>query len=98
MKSVKYQRIASLGYSLRIGIICIGYVSNRWGSAFHVCSTTLITEKGKTMAFTRSMNVEPEIVKLGDSGQPFVHFKKETQTAKIMNEIINRITSYIKKQ
>ena len=48
--------------------------------------------------FLGRIPIEPEIVKLSDSGQPFVHFKKETQTAKIMDEIINRITSYTKKQ
>ncbi|MBL7131268.1 MAG: Mrp/NBP35 family ATP-binding protein [Candidatus Omnitrophica bacterium] len=46
--------------------------------------------------FLGRIPVEPEIVKLGDSGQPFVHFKKETQTAKIMDEIINRISIYVK--
>jgi Mrp family chromosome partitioning ATPase len=39
---------------------------------------------------------EPEIVKLGDSGQPFIYFKKETQTAKIMDEITDKINAYIK--
>lgn len=47
--------------------------------------------------FLGRIPVEPEMVKLGDSGQPFIHFKKETQTAKVMDEIINRITSYIKR-
>ena len=47
--------------------------------------------------FLGRIPVEPEIVKLGDSGQPFIHFKKETQTAKIMDEIISKIKAYIKK-
>ena len=47
--------------------------------------------------FLGRIPVEPEMVKLGDSGQPFIHFKKETQTAKVMDEIISRITSYIKR-
>jgi len=46
--------------------------------------------------FLGRIPVEPEMVKFGDSGQPFIHFKRETQTAKIMNEIINRITDYLK--
>ena len=50
------------------------------------------------VSFLGRLPVEPEIIKLGDSGQPFIHFKKETQTAKIMDEIINKIVSYTKKQ
>lgn len=46
--------------------------------------------------FLGRIPVEPEMVKFGDSGQPFIHFKKETQTAKIMDEIINRITIHMK--
>ena len=45
--------------------------------------------------FLGKIPVEPEIVKSGDLGQPFIHFKKETQTAKIMDEMIKRITVYI---
>ena len=47
--------------------------------------------------FIGRIPIEPEIVKLGDSGQPFIQFKKETQTAKIMNEIIDKINAHIKK-
>ena len=50
------------------------------------------------VSFLGRLPLEPEIIKLGDSGQPFIHFKKETQTAKIMDEIINKIVSYTKKQ
>ena len=46
--------------------------------------------------FLGRIPIEPEMVKVGDLGQPFIHFKKETQTAKILDEIINRITAYIK--
>jgi len=46
--------------------------------------------------FLGRIPVEPEIVKLGDSGQPFIHFKKGTQTAEIMDEIMNKIIVYIK--
>ncbi len=46
--------------------------------------------------FLGRIPLEPEIVKLGDSGQPYIYFKKETQTAKIMEEITDKITAYIK--
>lgn len=46
--------------------------------------------------FLGRITFEPEIVKLSDSGQPFIYFKKETQTAKIFDEVINKIVSYMK--
>ena len=42
--------------------------------------------------FIGRIPIEPEMVKLGDSGQPFIHFKSQTQTAKIMDEIVIKIT------
>jgi len=42
--------------------------------------------------FLGRIPVEPEMVKFGDSGQPFIHFKSQTQTADIMNEIVVKIT------
>ena len=48
------------------------------------------------VTFIGRIPIEPEIVKLGDLGQPFIHFKKETQTAKVMNEIIDKINAHIK--
>ena len=44
--------------------------------------------------FLGRISIEPEIVKLGDSGQPFVHFNKESLAAKNMNEIIKKIVDY----
>ena len=46
--------------------------------------------------FLGRIPIEPEMVKLGDSGQPFIHFRKETQTAKIMDGIINKIIGYMR--
>lgn len=36
------------------------------------------------------------IVIVGDSGRPFIHFKSQAQTAKVMGEITNRVIAYIK--
>jgi len=47
--------------------------------------------------FLGRIPIEPEMVKLGDLGQPFVHFRKETATANLMNEIINKVTKYLKR-
>ncbi|MDP8233809.1 MAG: Mrp/NBP35 family ATP-binding protein [Candidatus Saelkia tenebricola] len=46
--------------------------------------------------FLGRIPIEPEIVKFGDSGKPFIHFQKETETAKTMDGIINKITAYVK--
>jgi len=40
---------------------------------------------------------EPEIVQMGDLGKPFINFSKEIPSAKIMEEIINKIAVYVKK-
>ncbi len=45
--------------------------------------------------FLGRIPVEPEVIKLGDLGKPFVYFKRESRTAKIMNGIINQIVSYV---
>ncbi|MBN2120486.1 MAG: Mrp/NBP35 family ATP-binding protein [Candidatus Omnitrophica bacterium] len=39
---------------------------------------------------------DPEVVKLGDSGQPFIHFKKETQTARVLDGMVNKIAEFLK--
>jgi len=40
---------------------------------------------------------EPEMVRLGDSGQPFIHFRDETSTANIMDGIIDKIIEYLRR-
>ncbi|MEA3560421.1 MAG: Mrp/NBP35 family ATP-binding protein [Candidatus Omnitrophota bacterium] len=40
---------------------------------------------------------EPEMVKLGDSGKPFIQFKQDKEIAKIMVEIINKIADSLNK-
>jgi Mrp family chromosome partitioning ATPase len=46
--------------------------------------------------FLGRIPIETEIVKLGDSGQPFVEFRKESLTAKVMHKIIKEITEKLK--
>jgi len=45
--------------------------------------------------FLGRIPIEPEIVKHGDLGQPFAHFKRQSQTANIINQIIDRIIANI---
>ena len=46
--------------------------------------------------FLGRIPLEPDMVRSGDSGRPFVHFKKETQTAQTMSGIINKIDERLK--
>ncbi len=46
--------------------------------------------------FLGRIPIEPEMVKSGDSGKPLVGFKKENSTAKIVDEIIERIRRALK--
>jgi len=45
--------------------------------------------------FLGRIPIEPEMVKHGDNGQPFIHFKKQNQTASILDEIITRIITHM---
>ena len=45
--------------------------------------------------FLGRIPLEPDIAKLGDAGQPFVHFRKETQTASSMDKIIDAIAEHL---
>ena len=46
--------------------------------------------------FLGEIPIEPEMVKSGDLGHPFIHFKNDTKTAHVMNGIINYISDYLK--
>jgi len=46
--------------------------------------------------FLGRIPLEPEIVKLGDSGRPFVYFKKETQSAEIFDKIVKGVLAKVK--
>ncbi|MBN1353197.1 MAG: Mrp/NBP35 family ATP-binding protein [Candidatus Omnitrophica bacterium] len=47
--------------------------------------------------FLGRIPVEPEMVKSGDSGRPFVHFRNKTTTANIINGMIDKIREYLKR-
>jgi len=47
--------------------------------------------------FLGRIPIETEMVKLGDSGKPFIDSMKGSKTAGIMNEIIDNITFYLRK-
>ena len=49
------------------------------------------------VSFLGRIPVEPEIVKLGDLGKPFIHFRNGTPTANIMIKIVGKIAECIKR-
>ncbi len=48
--------------------------------------------------FLGRIPVEPEMVKSGDSGKPLLSIEKDTPAAIVMDEIINKITEFLKTQ
>jgi ATP-binding protein involved in chromosome partitioning len=47
--------------------------------------------------FLGKIPLEPEIAKSGDSGQPFVHSPDKTTTANTINDMIDKIKEYLKR-
>ncbi len=45
--------------------------------------------------FLGSIPVEPEMVESGDSGKPYVYFRKESEAARIFGEIIQKILNFL---
>jgi ATP-binding protein involved in chromosome partitioning len=45
--------------------------------------------------FLGRIPIEPEMVKLGDEGKPYIHFQQESETAKLMDGIVDRIKKNI---
>ena len=95
----------SVIFAKELKVPIVGIIENMSGFACPHCNKEIDlfgTGGGEKSAhdlsvpFLGRIPIEPEMVKLGDLGQPFIHFKKETQTAKIMDEITKRITVYMK--
>ena len=96
----------SVLFAKELKIPVVGIIENMSGFTCPHCKKEIDlfgTGGGKKSAqdlnvpFLGRISIEPEIVKLGDSGQPFVHFRKETPTANIMDGIIDKITEFLKR-
>ena len=48
--------------------------------------------------FLGRIPLEPEMVRFGDSGRPYIHFQSRTQTANIMNQILEKIVKSLDEQ
>ena len=92
-------------FAKQLNVPVIGIIENMSGFICPHCKekTNLFGEGGGEKAaldlhvpFLGRIPIEPEMVTYGDSGKPFIHFKKETETGKILNEIVERIVSFKK--
>ena len=52
------------------------------------------TASNMGVPFLGRVPIEPEMVKFGDSGKPFIHFRKDTTTAKILDGITNKVIAH----
>lgn len=50
---------------------------------------------GFQIPFLGRIPIEPEMVVYGDSGKPFIHHRKDTETAKKMDEIVEKIIKFV---
>ena len=90
----------SVGFARQLKIPFVGIIENMSGFVCPHCQKEidLFGRGGGEQAaldmavpFLGSIPIEPDMVKSGDSGQPFIHFKEKTTTAKIIGEIIDKI-------
>lgn len=87
----------SVNFCEKVNVPVLGVIENMSGFICPDCNKTVeIFKSGGGEIMAQDMNVpflgkiplDPNIVDAGDSGKPFLYFYSETQTAKIMEEII----------
>lgn len=92
-------------FAQQLNVPVIGIIENMSGFICPHCKeqTNLFgIDGGKKAAidlnvpFLGQIPIEPEMVTHGDSGKPFIHFKKATKTGKILNEMVEKIISFKK--
>jgi len=95
----------SVLFAKELKIPIVGIIENMSGFACPHCNGQIDLFKtggGEKAAdnlkvpFLGRIPLEPEIVQMGDSGKPFVNFSKEIISSKIMKEIIDKSTAYVK--
>jgi ATP-binding protein involved in chromosome partitioning len=91
----------SVGFAKQLKIPFVGIIENMSGFTCPHCGKDIDLfgrgggEKAAldlAVPFLGSIPLEPDMVKSGDSGRPFIHFREGTPTAKIINKIIDKIT------
>jgi ATP-binding protein involved in chromosome partitioning len=89
-------------FSKQLNVPVIGIIENMSGFICPHCKkrTDLFGRDGGKKAaedlgvpFLGSIPIEPDIVTSGDSGKPYIHYNSDTETAKTMQKIIEKIIS-----
>ncbi|UCF78165.1 MAG: Mrp/NBP35 family ATP-binding protein [Candidatus Eiseniibacteriota bacterium] len=95
----------SVLFAQKLSVPVVGIIENMSGFACPHCARQIDlfgTGGGERAAqdlkvpFLGRIPIEPDIVKLSDSGEPFVHFRKGTATAGILDEIIEKIIAHVR--
>ena len=90
----------SVGFAKQLKIPFVGIIENMSGFICPHCGEEIdLFGKGGgekaaldlAVPFLGSIPIESDIARSGDSGQPFIHFREGTLTAKIMDNIIGKI-------
>ena len=94
----------SVLFAREVNVPVIGIIENMSGFTCPHCGAQidLFSSGGGKKAsedlgvpFLGRIPIEQEMVKLGDEGKPYIHFKKESQTAKLMDGIVDSIKKNI---
>jgi ATP-binding protein involved in chromosome partitioning len=90
-------------FSKQLNIPVIGIIENMSGFVCPHCKEKInlfgvgggkLAAHDLKVPFLGQIPIEPEMVKYSDSGKPFIHFKKDTDTARIMNQIVENIIKF----
>ncbi|RPJ09867.1 MAG: ATP-binding protein [Spirochaetaceae bacterium] len=90
-------------FARQLKVPVIGIIENMSGLVCPHCGkkTDLFGKGGGEKAATElvvpflgEIPIDPLMVTHGDSGKPFIHFMKETETGKILNDIVKKIIQF----
>jgi ATP-binding protein involved in chromosome partitioning len=94
----------SVLFAKKLNIPFVGVIENMSGFICPHCHKSIDLFKtggGQKIAndlevsFLGKIPIEPDIVKLSDEGKPFIYFRKKTETAKVFEEIIDKMENFL---
>ncbi len=94
-------------FARELKVPIVGIIENMAGLICPYCKKEIdLFKKGGGEKSAQDLNVpflgripiEPEMVNAGDSGKPYVHFNKDTQTAKRIKQIEEEIINFLEKK
>lgn len=95
----------SVLFAKELNIPVAGMIENMSGFVCPHCGkeTSLFKTGGGEKAaadlkvpFLGKIPIDPQIVESGDQGRPFIHFNKDTKITRILDEIVSKMTGYLK--